>query len=700
MLKPDYLYNVSDRAIELYEELNTWAVKDICRRLVNADWQFTGSIDWQLYKLQQSGMHMDEIVKKVARLTKKSQKEIADIFEEAAYKSQSYDNEVYRQAGLTPIDIKQSPQMLKILQATYEQTMGEIRNFTRSTANASQSIFLKTMDDVYFRVMSGQQSYSEAVRQAINELSSTGIVISYPTGHTDTIETAVRRCVMTGVGQATARVSMQNAKELDTDLVLVSAHLGARPSHAEWQGKVYSISGNSKKYPKLSETTGYGTVTGLCGANCRHHFMPYIDGVSGNPYETFDSKENEEYYNNQQTQRKKERGIRTTKRELQALETSIDATKDEKLKFALQQDYDRKAAKLKAQMADYRAFSRKVELPMQNERLQIANSNRRTQAGAKAEKVAYFNSQESECVREDAQNMNPKNKYGEQIQFDWKGKDEKHVKQQQMISMLSNEYNTRLQKVTVGAERAAGDVQISGAIMRLNHNTENVTIHEFAHTLANSSADKYGLTNDVDFWKEIKKIRREYHKDVDKNSDTSRWISQYEHSSKSVDEFFAEAFTQAKMHELGLELPSKYGSDLTYSKKVLEVVDNYFKKTPLENVGESGTIKLSNIEVRKKYIDSVSKIKAGIDKSLPIEEQAKQAFEARNRLRAEARKMMADEETRKKLDVEKPNKTFEELVRSKMERKGMTREEAIQDVYDTATKTNSDVNKELGLGGD
>lgn len=387
MLTPDYLYNVSDRAIELYEELNTWAIKDICRRLVNADWQFTGSIDWQLYKLQQSGMHMDEIVKKVAQLTKKSQKEIADIFEEAAYKSQSYDNEVYRQAGLAPIDIKRSPQMLKILQATYEQTMGEIRNFTRSTANASQSIFLKTIDDVYFRVMSGQQSYSEAVRQAINELSSTGIVISYPTGHTDTIETAVRRCVMTGVGQATARVSIQNAKEMDTDLVLVSAHLGARPSHAEWQGKVYSISGNSKKYPKLSEATGYGTVTGLCGANCRHHFMPYIDGVSGNPYETFDSKENEEYYNNQQTQRKKERGIRTTKRELQALETSMDATKDEKLKFVLQQDYDRKAAKLKAQMADYRAFSRKVELPMQNERLQIANSNKRIQVGAKAKEV-------------------------------------------------------------------------------------------------------------------------------------------------------------------------------------------------------------------------------------------------------------------------------------------------------------------------
>ena len=91
------------------------------------------------------------------------------------------------------------------------------------------------------------------------------------------------------------------------------------------------------------------------------------------------------------------------------------------------------------------------------------------------------------------------------------------------------------------------------------------------------------ITNDADFWKEIKKIQREYHRDVDKTSDTSRWISSYEHSSRSVDEFFAEAFTQAKMSKLKLELPPKYGADLTYSNKVLEVVDKYFKKNAIAN---------------------------------------------------------------------------------------------------------------------
>lgn len=120
----------------------------------------------------------------------------------------------------------------------------------------------------------------------------------------------------------------------------------------------------------------------------------------------------------------------------------------------------------------------------------------------------------------------------------------------------------------------------------------------------------------------------------------------------------------------------------------------------LENTEKNDKIKLSNADVRKKYIDSVSKIKDSIDTSLPIEEQAQKAFEKRNSIRTEARSIMADEEMRKKLETERPNKTFEELVTSKMERKGMTREEAIQDVYDTATKTNSSVNKELGIGGE
>lgn len=120
----------------------------------------------------------------------------------------------------------------------------------------------------------------------------------------------------------------------------------------------------------------------------------------------------------------------------------------------------------------------------------------------------------------------------------------------------------------------------------------------------------------------------------------------------------------------------------------------------LTNLTSNGIIRENNVSVRQWYVENVSKIKESIDDTLPIEEKARQSFEKRNEIRTQARNMMLDKKTKKLLEEEHPNLTFEELIESKMKRKGLTREEAIQDIYDTATKTNADVNKELGLDGE
>lgn len=235
-------------------------------------------------------------------------------------------------------------------------------------------------------------------------------------------------------------------------------------------------------------------------------------------------------------------------------------------------------------------------------------------------------------------------------------------------------------------------IQVARSSMRLNKATDSLklgsnqhlgtTAHEFAHSLS-QSREKI----DPDFWKDLRKIRKEYK--AEKN--TTNWlkvkISDY--ADKDIDEFLAEAFTQAKL----AENPSPY------ALKVLDVVEKYFKK-PLENSAKGAIIKADNTTVRRWYIDQVSHITDSIDPSLPIAERARQAFEKRNSIRRQARDMMADEDIRKKLDKERPEKTFEELVESKMKRKGMTREEAIEDIYKTATKTNENVNKELGIEGE
>jgi hypothetical protein len=86
-----------------------------------------------------------------------------------------------------------------------------------------------------------------------------------------------------------------------------------------------------------------------------------------------------------------------------------------------------------------------------------------------------------------------------------------------------------------------------------------------------------------------------------------------------------------------------------------------------------------------------------IDKTKPFEEQVRQAFELRNKYKHEARVAMSDAATAKLLEQFRPTPTFEGLIEDKMKRKGLTRQEALEDILKTASVTNPDVNKEFGL---
>lgn len=168
-----------------------------------------------------------------------------------------------------------------------------------------------------------------------------------------------------------------------------------------------------------------------------------------------------------------------------------------------------------------------------------------------------------------------KNRNGDKIDFNLdKMKEESEKVIKDTITELSSKYNTRLIGVTNEAARKG----IKGSVgldfkMNLSTTKKDTIVHEFAHSLSMTKADKLGLTDDKDFWKEIKKIRTQYNKAISK--DISKKISNY--SLESIDEFMAEAFAQAYLkssNELGWE----YGSDYEYADKVMDIIDKYFKK--------------------------------------------------------------------------------------------------------------------------
>lgn len=324
MLTPEYLERLPDAAIALFSDIEDDILRDIARRIAKMD-GLTDTASYQAWRLEQTRLVRKEIISRLSGITGKTQAEIRRMMQEAGTETLHYDNTVYRAAGLLPCGINDSPELLNLLNAGYEQTLGEFRNLTATTANTATWQFESACNRAWLQISSGAFNYRTVLRRTVDALAKEGIkAIVYPSRHSDTLEVAVRRAVLTGVNQTAAKLQIARMDEMGWDLVEVTAHVGARPSHALWQGKIYSRSGKSKQYPPLS-VTGYGTGAGLCGWNCRHSFYPYYEGISRPNYtqadlERMDRKEftynGQEMtrYETSQVQRYLERGIRKWKR--------------------------------------------------------------------------------------------------------------------------------------------------------------------------------------------------------------------------------------------------------------------------------------------------------------------------------------------------------------------------------------------------
>ena len=383
MLTPDYLQGAPAKLEELFLRLEEDIIADICRRIAKAGY-LTDSVEHQVLRLRELGAGTEYIKQKISEYSAISDEAVDRLFFDAAQTSDEFYRKAYDKAniGYTPYEYNDFFQ--QAVTASVNQTKGELRNFTQSMGfsyrgsngqvrfHGAAEAYRDCLDYAYMQVMTGAVDHNTAIRNATRRLTEGGLqFVDYASGVRCHADVAARRAVLTGLSQMTGKISEHNAAELGTDIVEVDAHAGARPDHAEWQGKWFSLSGKSKKYPSLKAVTGYGTVTGLKGANCRHDFYPVIEGISEPSYTEEELKNIDPppfeyngktytYYEATQRQRAMERSMRKTKREILA----ADAT-DDKDRFA------EKSVLLRRQKEEYGRFSKAAGLSMRNERAQV-----------------------------------------------------------------------------------------------------------------------------------------------------------------------------------------------------------------------------------------------------------------------------------------------------------------------------------------
>lgn len=290
MLTPDQLEALPRRFVQLWQQVEDDILQDIARRMKSLGEldPLTPTAIWQAWRLAETRAVRSNTVATLARYTGKSRAEIKRLLETAGAQTLAADDAVYAAAGLDPPPVNQSPALLNLLNAGYRQTCGTWQNLTATTANTVTGAFEDRLSRAWGLVSTGALDYSTAIRRTVDDLADTMPYITYPSGHTDTLEVAARRAVLTGVNQTCAKLQLARMEEMDCEFVEVTAHEGARPTHAVWQGRVYHRGGavvqDGERYEDFETATGYGTGPGLCGWNCRHNFYPFYPGVSVRNY--------------------------------------------------------------------------------------------------------------------------------------------------------------------------------------------------------------------------------------------------------------------------------------------------------------------------------------------------------------------------------------------------------------------------------
>ena len=371
MLTPTKLDKLPEPMIQLMSELQDEIIADICRRITKANY-LTPTAEWQLYKANQLRLSSAEINRRIAKRLKVRERTVRELYTAAVKEAIHDDAVIYRKAiaegGLSEekseklSSYTRSVAFSNAFKQGLKNTNGLMRNLTNSMASAANRQLSDAFDLAYLKVISGAFTPQQAIFDAVKKLGSEGIkTVSYASGRTDQLDVAARRAVVTGIGKTCCDMQLNLAEEMDCNLVEVSSHLGARPSHAVWQGRIYSLVKGNPKYPYFYDATGYGTGGGLGGWNCRHSFFPFFEGVSLPANEpTFSKEENLEEYNNSQRQRALERNVRKSKRELAALDSSRTATSDSELKAKLDRKFQQKSVTLKKREAALSEHCRKT----------------------------------------------------------------------------------------------------------------------------------------------------------------------------------------------------------------------------------------------------------------------------------------------------------------------------------------------------
>lgn len=422
-MREDYKKQLSGQIEKNFSDLEIRIMEDIVHRIKQTG-KITSTADWQINRLRILGYSSEDIEKMLKETLDKSYPEMFELYDKVIDWEYVRNKDIYEQINAEFIPYEENEELQQLTEGFIQQSNADLKNITQSLGfyldygngnpvlTPLAEVYQKYLDAACIDIVTGAFDYNSVLRRIVTQITNSGLrQIDYASGRANRVDVAARRAVMTGVSQLTGKISDMNAEKLGTEYFEIAWHGGARPSHAVWQGKVWS-----KK--ELVTVCGLGTGPGLLGWNCYHEYYPFFPGISERNWtdewlEEQDRKENtpknfhgKEYtlYEAKQRQRQMETAMRAQREKVKLLDSGGADPDDVMLA----------RAKYQGQLNEYSRFCKKMGLTEERERIYY-DMRGRVATNTKMQNLRYSSDMIRNADRDSKQYYRYKNILGDDV---------------------------------------------------------------------------------------------------------------------------------------------------------------------------------------------------------------------------------------------------------------------------------------------
>lgn len=241
----------------------------------------------RLVQMQIYGANVQKIKRGLSKALNISVQDVQDLLKQAAEEEMADAAFLAAERNQRLVPLQQNNMLQQYIQAIAAQTERRFLNYSNTTN--LDAIYQEVVSDAIDAISRGVTDYNAAIRASMRRLGGDGLRVTYKSGITRRLDTAIRMNILDGTKQIAQEAQRMIGEQIGADGVELSAHPYAALDHEPAQGRQYSLA----EYHKMQSGQNFEDVDGkqyvgfqrpIAEWNCRHFASYIVLGVSPRRY--------------------------------------------------------------------------------------------------------------------------------------------------------------------------------------------------------------------------------------------------------------------------------------------------------------------------------------------------------------------------------------------------------------------------------